>query len=112
MITQCKDCSNTGKKDQFCEKCNKVADYFDVFQYTDDFDKKELVGRIKAYRWKDALDYIKKSFFADNLDLVTNCEKDFAFVEKRSGKKNRLIGYRLYLNTIPANDKITLWNLT
>ncbi|MDR4512305.1 MAG: hypothetical protein MRJ93_11455 [Nitrososphaeraceae archaeon] len=111
MITQCTDCSNTGKKDQFCDKCIKVADYFDVFQYTNDVDNKELVGRIKAYRWKDALDYVKKSFFADNFDLVTNCEKDFAFVEKKFDKE-KVIGYKLYLNPIHGNDKITLWNLT
>ena len=39
-------------------------------------------------------------------------EKDFAFVEKRYVKDNRLKGYKLYLNNISSRDNVSLWNLT
>ncbi len=112
MITQCPDCSKTGNKDNFCDNCTKLADYFDVYKYTENLNNTEFLGRIKAYRWKDALNFIKNSFFKNEPELVTNCEKDFAFVEKRYVEDNMLIGYKLYLNNISSQENISLWNLT
>ena len=111
MITQCTVCSKTGRKDVFCENCIKIADYFDVYKYIENYNNSKLVGRIKAYRWKDVLDFIKNSFLNDQSNIITSCEKDFAFVEMRSAKDNTLTGYKIYLNNSSSEDKIS-WNLT
>ena len=113
MITQCSECVKTGKKDRFCNNCIKVADYFDIYKYIDNVNNDELVGRVKAYRWRDALDFITSSFFKDESNLVTNCEKDFAFIEKRDFRDSKLLGYKLYLNASSSSAyEGSLWDLT
>jgi len=92
--------------------------------------KNTLIGRIKAYTWHDVLEYIKNNFFYDQSNsLNVDCEKDFAFIEKKSsgqvafnGHTNRSdnqhpIGYKIYLNkdnkSFEFSSKVrNFWDLT
>jgi hypothetical protein len=120
IIQQCDRCNIKGKR-VYCDSCNKVADYFDVYSYMDRHSNNmKLVGTIKAYTWHESVEYIKNTLFTDydKKDLTINCEKQFAFVEKSkpmiSNKKQRigddnnnkddivseeeLMGYKIYLS--------------
>jgi hypothetical protein len=120
IIQQCDRCNKKGKR-VYCDSCNKVADYFDVYSYIDRHSNNmKLVGTIKAYTWHESVEYIKNTLFTDydKKDLTINCEKEFAFVEKSkpmiSNKKQKigddnnnkddivseedLMGYKIYLS--------------
>ena len=119
IIQQCDTC-NKKEKRVYCDSCNKVADYFDVYSYIDRHSNDmKLVGTIKAYTWHESLEFVKNTLFTDydKKDLTINCEKEFAFVEKSkpmiSNKKQRigddnnkddivseeeLMGYKIYLS--------------
>ena len=119
IIQQCDTCDKKGKS-VYCDSCNKVADYFDVYSYIDRHSNDmKLVGTIKAYTWHESLEFVKNTLFTDydKKDLTINCEKEFAFVEKSkpmiSNKKQRigddnnkddivseeeLMGYKIYLS--------------
>ena len=120
IIQQCDRCNKKGKT-VYCDSCNKVADYFDVYSYIDRHSNNmKLVGTIKAYTWHESVEYVKNTLFTDydKKDLTINCEKEFAFVEKSkpmiSNKKQRiaddsnnkddivseeeLMGYKIYLS--------------
>jgi hypothetical protein len=108
IIQQCNSCSKKGKN-VYCNNCNKEADYFDIYKYYGDnnrFDKGESVGRIKAYTWHDAIEYIKNNLFhnrSNNLNI--NCEKDFGYLEEKTepyiienDTKEESLGYKIHLN--------------
>ena len=68
---------------------------------------REPIERIKAYTWSDVLNFVKNKYFQENSDLNINCEKDFAYIEKKalrdvsSSNMNSIIdklGYRIFLN--------------
>jgi hypothetical protein len=127
MITQqCENCATKGKK-FYCDGCTKSIDYFDVYCYTSNatrFNKGEFKIRIKAYTWNDALEYVKNNLFDNNSKnkLITDCEKEFAFVElKREGKQDAsynnakvlgeefVLGYKIHLinsNHLPDSSLI------
>ena len=78
----------------------------------------------KAYTWNDALEYVKNNLFDNNSKnkLITDCEKEFAFVElKREGKQDAsynnakvlgeefVLGYKIHLinsNHLPDSSLI------
>jgi hypothetical protein len=111
IIQQCANCSKEGKN-FYCSNCTKSADYFDVYKYEDNnnrISKGKMIGRIKAYTWHDAIEYVKNSLFHDRTKKFNiNCEKDFAYVEEedidsiitgaRNKEKETMLGFKLYLN--------------
>jgi hypothetical protein len=111
IIQQCVSCSVKGKKD-YCNNCLKSSDFFDIYQYKNiknRFDEGHLIGRIKAYTWHDATEYVKNRFFSDvsKQKLNINCEKDFAYIEGNSSQyptvdikesQGNFVGYKIYLN--------------
>jgi len=132
MITkQCDNCTKKGKN-FYCNNCTKTAEYFDIYSYyrSRKSNKNTLIGRIKAYTWHDVLEYIKNNFFYDQSNsLNVDCEKDFAFIEKKSseqvafnGHTNKSanqhpIGYKIYLNkdnkSFEFSSKVrNFWDLT
>ncbi|TLX68977.1 MAG: hypothetical protein E6L03_01630 [Thaumarchaeota archaeon] len=132
MITkQCDNCNKKGKN-FYCDNCTKIAEYFDVYSYytTTSSKKNTQIGRIKAYTWHDVLEYIKNNFFYDKSDsLRIDCEKDFAFIEKKSTEQVAVnkrtkklagedpVGYKIYLNkenkSIEFHSKVkNFWDLT
>lgn len=64
------------------------------------------MGRIKAYTWHDAIEYIKNNLFhnrSNNLNI--NCEKDFAYLKEKTepyiidnDTKEESLGYKIHLN--------------
>jgi hypothetical protein len=126
IIQQCETCSKVGNnnKNIYCNNCIKSDDYFDVYKYEGNnnnsnnnrFGEGRLIGRIKAYTWHDAIEYIKNNLFSSDQrkNLNTNCEKDFAYIEKKEEEKipstittsengnkpekAKLLGYKIYLN--------------
>ena len=125
IIQQCETCSKVGNnnKNVYCNNCIKSDDYFDVYKYEGNnnnnnnrFGEGKLIGRIKAYTWHDAIEYIKNNLFSSDQrqNLDTNCEKDFAYIEKKEEEKIpsaittvengnkpekvKLLGYKIYLN--------------
>jgi hypothetical protein len=111
IIQQCANCSKEGKN-FYCSNCTKSADYFDVYKYEDNnnrISKCKMIGRIKAYTWHDAIEYVKNSLFHDRTKKFNiDCEKDFAYVEEedidstitggRNKEKETMLGFKLYLN--------------
>ena len=111
IIQQCARCHEKGKK-YYCDNCLKSADFFDIYQYNNiknRFDKGRIVGRIKAFTWHDATEYVKNTFFFDlnKQKLNINCEKDFAYVESNSfeypagdikQRQENFVGYKIYQN--------------
>ena len=132
IIHQCQSCAEKGKH-AYCNKCVKSGDYYDVYKYDEDkesrFRKGKMIGTIKAYTWHDAIEHIKDNFFhncSENLNI--NCEKDFAYLEKKpessvrddldNGAAENPIGYTIYLNN-EGNEsgslsslKENFWDLT
>jgi hypothetical protein len=102
---QCENCSKKGKN-VYCNNCIKVAEYFEVFKYSIDNNNRfgkggQPTDRIKAYTWRDAIEYVKCNYFEkkskENLNI--NCEKDFAYLEEIDNNNNEnLLGYSIYLN--------------
>jgi hypothetical protein len=112
ITRQCANCSKEGKN-SYCNDCTKSADYFDVYKYEDNnnnrISKGKMIGRIKAYTWHDAIEYVKNSLFHDRTKKFNiDCEKDFAYVEEedidstitgdRNKEKETMLGFKLYLN--------------
>jgi hypothetical protein len=111
IIRQCANCSKEGKN-FYCSNCTKSADYFDVYKYEDNnnrISKGKMIGRIKAYTWHDAIEYVKNSLFHDRIRKFNiDCEKDFAYVEEeninstitgdRNKEKESILGFKLYLS--------------
>jgi hypothetical protein len=106
IILQCEKCRQISKK-TYCGECKKSIDYFEVFEYNDETivpESGEPIERIKAYTWNDVLNFVRNKYFEENSDLNINCEKDFAYIEKkeiRTSNMNSMIdksGYRIFLN--------------
>ena len=113
IILQCEKCRQISKK-TYCGECKKSIDYFEVFEYNNeatDQETREPIERIKAYTWSDVLNFVKNKYFQeDNSDLNINCEKDFAYIERKtprdvsSSNMNSTIGQlgcRIFLNKNP-----------
>ena len=106
IILQCEKCRQISKK-TYCGECRKSIDYFEVFEYNNQTivpETREPIERIKAYTWSDVLNFVKNKYFQDTSDLNINCEKDFAYIEKKvlqdASNKNSVIdklGYRILL---------------
>jgi hypothetical protein len=129
IIQQCENCSKEGNKNIYCTNCIKSADYFDIYKYEDEngrFSIGNMIGRIKAYTWHDAIEYTKRNFFQNqSKNFNINCEKDFAYIEEnntesttinKKGKEN-LLGCKLYLNNEVTKSEFSpkdkrLWDLT
>jgi len=107
IISQCEKCSQISKK-TYCGECKKSIDYFEVFEYNDETivtESREPIERIKAYTWNDVLNFVRNKYFEENSELNINCEKDFAYIEKKAlqntSNMNSMIdksGYRIFLN--------------
>ena len=109
IILQCEKCRQISKK-TYCGECKKSIDYFEVFEINKeaaaDHDTREPIERIKAYTWSDVLNFVKNKYFQEDTDLNINCEKDFAFIEKKTlphplSNMNTFIdqlGYRIFLS--------------
>ena len=107
IILQCEKCRQISKK-TYCGECKKSIDYFEVFEYNDETivpESREPIERIKAYTWNDVLNFVKNKYFEENSELNINCEKDFAYIEKKAlqntSNMNSMIdksGYRIFLN--------------
>ena len=86
IVKQCVKCKEIGKK-MYCNNCEKSIDYFEVFEDTigDNHEKKSiLVHTIKAFTWNDAIQFVKNEYFKDQNDLVIDCEKEFAYLERNT----------------------------
>jgi len=128
IVQQCHNCEKKGKN-VYCNNCIKSVDYFYVYEYTNSnrFDKGRLIGKIKAYTWHDATEYVKNSYFSDRSkeSLNINCEKDFAYLEQNlsefakvgnnEAEKESLFGYKIYLNKEESESSFIkdagLWDL-
>ena len=107
IILQCEKCRQISKK-TYCGECRKSIDYFEVFEYNNQTivpETREPIERIKAYTWSDVLNFVKDKYFQETSDLNINCEKDFAYIEKKvlqdASNKNSVIdklGYRILLS--------------
>ena len=109
IILQCEKCRQISKK-TYCGECKKSIDYFEVFEINNeaaiDHETRKPIERIKAYTWSDVLNFVKSKYFQEDTDLNINCEKDFAFIEKKtlpdpSSNMNTIIdqlGYRIFLS--------------
>ena len=107
IILQCEKCKQISKK-TYCGECKKSIDYFEVFEYNDETivtESREPIERIKAYTWNDVLNFVRNKYFEENSELNINCEKDFAYIEKKAlqntSNMNSMIdksGYRIFLN--------------
>ena len=114
IVKQCVKCKEIGKK-MYCNNCEKSIDYFEVFEDTigDNHEKKSiLVHTIKAFTWNDAIQFVKNEYFKDQNDLVIDCEKEFAYLERNteldtclanSVKQSR--SYKIFLKN---EDKVDL----
>lgn len=86
IVKQCVKCKEISKK-MYCNNCEKSIDYFEVFEDTigDNHEKKSiLVHTIKAFTWNDAIQFVKNEYFKDQNDLVIDCEKEFAYLERNT----------------------------
>ena len=127
---QCDSCAKKGKN-FYCKDCDVTAEFFDIYSYYKNrTSNNSLIGTMKAYTWHDVLEYISKNFFYDlSGGLNIDCEKDFAYIEKKLLDKvtsNRHIdktytedpsGYKIYLNnnskSIEYLPKVgNFWDLT
>src|ERR1041384_7379161 len=130
IIQQCQNCEKEGNKNIYCTNCIKSAENSDIYTYENEYDRfsrGNMIGRIKAYTWHDAIEYTKSNFFHNqSKNFNINCEKDFAYVEEKNtestamennGKEN-LLGYKLYLNKEGEKSESSsikdenLWDLT
>jgi hypothetical protein len=129
IIQQCKECNKVGKN-RYCNNCTKSIDYFDVIEYNNSrFANGEIVGKIKAYTWHDAIEFVRNYFYFGKNNLEINCDKDFAYMEDKDNfiprdienKKKDNPSYKLYLNNernnqmdlMPIiNKNIPIWDAT
>jgi len=131
IIKQCHDCSVKGKN-FYCNSCDKTAESFDIYSYhTNRMSENSLIGRVKAYTWHDVLEYIKNNFFYDlSGELNIDCEKDFAYIEKKLSENvstnvsndklssEQPIGYKIFLNKddstplVTTSNSVDFWDLT
>ena len=117
IILQCEKCRQISKK-TYCGECKKSIDYFEVFENIKeaaDNETREPIERIKAYTWNDVLNFVKNKYFQEDTDLNINCEKDFAFIEKKtlqdpSSNKNTIIDQLEYRIFLSKNNPIELGN--
>jgi hypothetical protein len=131
IIKQCYDCAKKGKNFH-CDSCDKRAESFDIYcYYANRPSENSLIGRMKAYTWHDVLEYIKNNFFYGlSGELNIDCEKDFAYVEKKLSENvssnisndksdsKHPVGYKIFLNkddtttVVSSNNVIDFWDLT
>ena len=117
ILLQCEKCRQISKK-TYCTECKKSIDYFEVFENTKEaaeHETREPVERIKAYTWSDVLNFVKNKYFQQDSDLNINCEKDFAYIEKKtlqdpSSNKNTIIDQLVYRIFLSKNIPIELDN--
>lgn len=86
IIKQCVKCKEVGKK-MYCNDCEKSVDNFEIFEdvFDDNQNKKStLIHTIKAYTWNDVIKFVKDEYFEDQKDLVIDCEKEFAYIERHA----------------------------
>jgi hypothetical protein len=122
IIKQCVKCKEVGKK-MYCNDCEKSIDYFEIFEdmFDDNHDKiSTLIHTIKAYTWNDVITFVKDEYFEDKNDLVIDCEKEFAYIERHaksdtvltnSSKQSR--SYKIFLkneNDIDFHKKTSVSN--
>ena len=112
IIKQCTECRVVGKK-MYCENCEKTVEYFEVFENVvgnnqnnpnNQNNKTTLIHTIKAFTWNDAIQFIKAKYFKDQNNLIIDCEKEFAYLERQTGSNNQLsnsgeqlTSYKIYL---------------
>jgi len=92
VIKQCVKCNEVGKK-VYCSECEKSIDYFQVFEdvFDDNRDKiSTLLHTIKAYTWNDVIKFVKDEYFKGQNNLVIDCEKEFAYIERLAKSDNLL----------------------
>ena len=108
---QCHYCARQGKN-FYCNACDKTPEFFDIYSYyINRTSKNSLIGRFKAYTWRDVLEFIRYNFFHDvSGDLNVDCEKEFAYIERKLSNQSTAnhsiekeysedpIGYKIYLN--------------
>lgn len=86
IIKQCLKCKDIGKK-MYCKDCEKSIDYFEIFENmyenNNNTNIPTLIHTIKAYTWNDVIIFIKDKYFKEQKDLVIDCEKDFAYLERQ-----------------------------
>ncbi len=132
IIQQCEACNKIGKN-RYCNSCIKSIDYFDVIRYKNNninnrFANGETLGKIKAYTWHDAIEFIKNNFYHDQNNLNINCEKEFAYVEEKTNhiftnndntKESDFFSYKIYLNkeaknklNLPPLNEKNIWDAT
>lgn len=107
IIKQCVKCKEVGKK-MYCNECEKSVDYFQVFEnmIDDNHDKiSTLIHTIKAYTWNDVIKFVKDEYFKDQDDLVIDCEKEFAYIERHvnsdiplTNPSNQKKSYKIFLS--------------
>ena len=128
---QCEDCTEKGKN-FYCNIFEKSIDYFEVYKYNNDeknrYSDGEAIGIIKAFTWHDAIEFIKNNFYDNKENLDINCEKEFAYIERKTdsypvdnGNKNfEKPSYKIYLNNgerkeskkSPLNLNWHVWDIT
>jgi hypothetical protein len=129
IIQQCNECKEVGKN-RYCNNCTKSIDYFDVIKYNNSrFANGELVGKIQAYTWHEAIEFVRNYFYFGKNNLKINCEKEFAYIENKDdfisedieNNKDYKPSYKLYLNNERNNQKdlmpiikknINIWDAT
>jgi hypothetical protein len=129
IIEQCEKCERDGKN-VYCNNCKKSIDYFYVYEYKNHnnrFNDGQMIGKIRAYTWHDAIEYIKNNFFNDQKNLNINCEREFAYIEKKLQADPLKIVYnnkdhmafKLYLNKERKNESKSnslnddiIWDIT
>lgn len=122
IIKQCTKCKPVDKK-MYCKDCEKSIDYFEVFESISVGNQNNapvLIHTIKAYTWNDVIKFVKNKYLKDQNDLVIDCEKDFAYLE-RQNRSNELLSnpveqstsYQIYLrkdNYINFNKNANITN--
>jgi hypothetical protein len=107
----------------YCKDCEKSIDYFEVFESISVGNQNNapvLIHTIKAYTWNDVIKFVKNKYLKDQNDLVIDCEKDFAYLE-RQNRSNELLSnpveqstsYQIYLrkdNYINFNKNANITN--
>ncbi|HKR73982.1 MAG TPA: hypothetical protein VJR94_07710 [Candidatus Nitrosocosmicus sp.] len=127
IVKQCVKCKEVGKK-MYCNNCQKSIDYFQVFEdvFGENYEKKStLIHTIKAFTWNDVIKFVKDEYFKDQDDLIIDCEKEFAYLERNTKSDTSLANsvkqsssYRIFLknendfdldkNTIVSNMVVDL----
>jgi hypothetical protein len=98
IFTQARgECKEAGKK-MYCKDCEKSIDYFEVFE-NNQSKTTTLIHIIKAYTWNDVIKFVKDKYFKDQDNLLIDCEKEFAFLEKQN-KSDKLLTEPVEQSTI------------